>query len=103
MYQSLFVSVAERVPRRITRPPNIITIISLSKDMQHPTSYRTPMESRAPAEKLGKMCLRHASGDMDGRSKSQVWVDMTVSPFEMVTTRGLTVMHVFVCGVDSLP
>ena len=53
--------------------------------------------------KLGKMCPRRASGDRDGRSKSQVFVDVTMSPFGMVTMRGLVAMCLFVCMIALLP
>ena len=104
MHQSLFVSVsvAERMPRRITRFLYKTIILSLLKDTRHPALHRTPMERRAPTGRLGKMCPRRPSGDTEGRSKSQVCMDATVSPFGMVTTRGLVTMRFCVYGVDSL-
>ena len=103
MHQSLFVFVEERVPRRITFPLNTTIILSLSKYTRHHVSHSTPMDMRALAGKLGKMRPRRASGGRDGRSKLQVWMDVTVSPFGMVTTRGLVGMCLFVYGVASLP
>ena len=53
-----------------------------------PESHSWPMDRRAPAGKLGRMCPRHALMYRVGKLRRQVCVEVTELPSSMVTVMG---------------
>ena len=61
-------------------PLRQIVIVFLSRWAVQPWSHMTPIDSRAPAAKFGKMCAFRASVGRVGSRRSQVCVDLIVLP-----------------------
>ena len=62
----------------------MMLIVCVSREAVQPTSHSWPMDSRASAGKLGKICPRRALMGKVGRSRRQLCVEATVLPLGMV-------------------
>ena len=72
----------------------------VSNSMVHPALQCRSIDSRVLAGKWGKLCACLAAFGRDGRFNSHVWVEVTVSPFGIMTSIGSMAICLFMWGVE---
>ena len=89
------------VPRRTILPLSLMRIDVVLSSTVHPLLQSTPVERRAPAWNWGKICPSRTSGGSIGRSRRQVWVEMTVLPSSIIIMMGGVAILRLWCGVST--